>query len=265
MRYLRIWRRFLTMALVRELEYRLNVLMAVLEGTAQLALAVVTTLLLFQWTPTIEGWSRADMIVLVGLYRFVESLIALQIAPNMFALSRYIRSGELDFILLRPVESQFLVSLRYLRLPQLVNALIGLALALWALNAPGIHYGPGFGLLGYTQAVLAIICGVIMMYSVWFMLVTLSFWLVDVPTLDTLFYAVFETGRYPTIFFRGLVRAMLTWVFPVFFAVSFPAQSLTGDTSWPLALYSVGLAAIFLTASHLFWRYAVRHYSSASS
>ena len=96
-------------------------------------------------------------------------------------------------------------------------------------------------------------------------MILLSFWLVQVDTLDTLFYSVFETARYPVSFFKGLIRAVLTFAIPVAFATTFPAQALLGTVDLRLLLAGVALATLALLLTHLFWNYAVRYYSSASS
>lgn len=261
MRYLRLWRRFLILAFVREAEYRVNFMVGVAEGITELALAVVTFLLLYQFTNTVAGWSRAQVLVLVGVYRVADGLIGLQVAPNMLAISGYIRRGDMDFLLLRPVSSQFLVSLRNLSLPDAVNVLIGLALTVYA----GIHAGVVWSLSGIAGALLFGVCGVILLYALWFATVTLCFWLVQVDSLDTLFYGLFETARYPISFFKGVIRALLTFAVPVAFATTFPAQALLGTADYRLLPVGVALAAAALVATHLFWSYAVRHYSSASS
>jgi ABC-2 type transport system permease protein len=265
MRYLRLWRRFLITAFVREAEYRFNFAVSVAEGTAQLVLAVLTVLLIYQFTPEVAGWTRGDLIMLTGIYRLVESLIALQIAPNLLSVPEYIRSGEMDFLLLRPVSSQFLVSLRRVTLPEVANALVGLALALYARSYLDVHIVPGNTALGIVHTVLFVTCGLIMLYAVWFVIVTLSFWVIQVSTLDTLFYSLFETGRYPVTFFKGFVRTLLVWIFPVAFATTFSTRALAGETDTRLALVAVALASLALYLSHRFWNFAVRHYSSASS
>src|SRR2546429_6819000 len=94
MRYLRLWRRFAVISFVREVEYRVNFLLSVGEGGAQLALAVVTFLLIYRFTPRVAGWSQAQVLLLVGIYRIVDGILNLQIAPNMLAISGYIRRGE---------------------------------------------------------------------------------------------------------------------------------------------------------------------------
>jgi ABC-2 type transport system permease protein len=104
----------------------------------------------------------------------------------------------------------------------------------------------------------------VLLYTIWFGIVTCSFWLVQIST-STLFYSLFETGRYPVTFFRGLVRAVLTFVVPVAFATTFPVDALLGRADLRLLLIGLLLAAFGLIATHKFWNYAVRHYSSASS
>jgi len=261
MRYLRLWRRFAIIALVREAEYRANFLIGVGEGVVQLALAVVTFLLLYHFTNTVAGWTQAQALVLVGVYRIVDGLIGLQIAPNMLAISGYIRRGEMDFLLLRPVSGQFLVSLRMLELPEAVNVVIGLALTVYAGNLAHVQWT----IVSVAAALTFGLCGLAVLYALWFLTVTLSFWLVQVDSLDTLFYSLFETARYPVSFFKGLVRALLTFAVPVAFATTFPAQALLGNADPRLLPVGLVLAAAALAATHLFWTYAVRRYSSASS
>ena len=259
-RYLRLWRQFVVTAFVREAEYRVNFLVGVGEGLIQLALAVFTFVLLYRFTDEVAGWSRAEVLMLVGIYRVVDSVIAMQIAPNVTAISGYIRTGEMDFLLLRPVSSQFLVSLRRLALPEAVNGLIGLGLAIYAGNLAGVRWT----MPGIVEAAALGVCGLILLYSLWFCMVTCAFWLQSLP-LDNLFYQIFETARYPVSFFKGLVRVLLTFAFPVAFATTFPAQALLGEIDHRLLPAGIVLAALALVATHRFWTYAVRHYSSASS
>src|SRR5579871_3463150 len=95
-RYLRLWKRFAIIAFVREAEYRVNFLIGVGEGIAEVVLAILTFLLLFRFTGTVAGWTSAQVLVLVGIYRVVDGVIGMQVAPNMLAVSGYIRRGEMD-------------------------------------------------------------------------------------------------------------------------------------------------------------------------
>jgi ABC-2 type transport system permease protein len=260
-RYLRLWRQFVITAFMREAEYRMNFVIGVGEGLAQLALAVISFLLLYRFTDQVAGWTQAEVLMLVGIYRIVDGLINMQIAPNMEAISGYIRRGEMDFILLRPVSSQFLVSLRLLALPESVNVLIGVLLLLYASGAAGVRWSAA----GVVAAGAFLLSGLLLLYALWLFLVTFAFWLVQIDNLDNFFYSLFETARYPVVFFKGLLRTLLTFVFPVAFATTFPAAALRGQADLRLLPVGFALAAAALLGTHLFWNYAVRHYSSASS
>jgi ABC-2 type transport system permease protein len=259
--YLRLWRRFVVLAVVREAEYRLNFVISVLEGLAQLGLAVVAVALLYRYTDEISGWSAAEALLLLGIYRAMDGLLALQIAPNLMRIPGYVGRGDLDYLLLRPVASQFLVSLRWLNLPEAANVLIGLGVAVYAGQQAGVAWSPA----GVLAAALLAACGLVVLYSLWLGSVTLAFWLIDVEPLGYLFYDLWQTARYPVGYFKGLLRAVLTFVLPVAFATTFPAQALLGAIEPGLLLTGVGLAALALFGAHRFWRYAVQHYASASS
>ena len=258
--YLRLLRRFYTMAFVRAVEYRFNFAVSVAEGFVQLGLAVASLLLLYRFTPSVRGWSQPEALMLAGIYRAAESVIALQLAPNMAAMSGYVRKGDLDFLLLRPVSSQFLVSLRWIWPSEIVNALGGVALAVGAGAMAGAHWGIG----GVVLAIAFALCGLVALYALWFAAAALSLWLVH-SSLDEMFGSLFDTARYPVSFFRGPARALLTFAFPVAFVTTFPAEALLGRADWRLLPAGAALAAVTLIGSHLLWQRGLRVYGSASS
>jgi len=192
-RHARVWRRCVLNALARETEYRANTVAIVAEGMAQVALAVMTFLVVYRFTPSIAGWTRPQALILVGVYRVAEGLINLQVAPNMASIGSVIRRGDMDYVLLRPVSSQFLVSVRTLTLSEGANVCIGLGITLYAAHAAGVQWSVSDEL----QAGIVLCCGVVLLYAVWFAIMTCSFWLVQVNNLDVLFFAVFGGRQVP--------------------------------------------------------------------
>jgi ABC-2 type transport system permease protein len=260
LQYLRIWRQFVVMAFVREAEYRVNFLLSVGEGIVQLVVAVLTFDILYRFTDDVAGWSRAEVLLLVGIYRIVEGLSNLQIAPNMQSIWEYIRKGELDFMLLRPVSSQFMVSARRLQPHEAINALIGLGLAIYAGNMAGVRWSA----LVVVEAAIFGFCGLLLLYAVWFLTITALFW-TQAGNQDEIIPSLFQTARYPASFFKGVIRTLLTFVIPAAFATTFPAQALLGQADRQMLVVGIGLAAAALLATHLCWNYALRRYTSASS
>ena len=261
MRYLRLWRRFLLNAAVRETEYRFSFALAVFEAVVRLALVWLTFGLIYRYTDGVAGWTQDEVLVLVGVFRIVDGLIHAFVAPNMGRIPGYVRGGELDFHLLRPVDSQFFVSTRRMELSQLADVAIGLAIVLYAGGRAGVAWGPAVA----AQALLIAACGLVMLYAAWFALMTCSFWLISLENLEEVFFGLWEGARYPVQFFSGAMRALFTFGFPVAFATTFPTEALLGRAPpWALPT-GLLLAAAALAASHVFWRRALRQYESATS
>lgn len=261
MKYLRLWRRFIVIGALRMLEYRFNFTVTVLAGLVELILAVLTFELIYQFTPTVSGWPKYDALMLLGFYRVVNGIIGAFVSPNMRAITEHVRRGDMDFILLWPVSSRFIVSTRQIETPEVVTILTGTALAIWAAAQAGM----GWSALAIGEAALLLACGVLMLYNLWLFIMTFSFWLVNIDMLDYLFHAAMEAARYPVSFFKGAVRKLLTFIVPVAFATTFPAQAIRGSVQAQMLLLGVFMAALSLGLTQLFWNYAVRHYSSASS
>jgi ABC-2 type transport system permease protein len=111
----------------------------------------------------------------------------------------------------------------------------------------------------------ALVAGAVIVYSFWLMLATLAFWFVRVENMLQIFSSMYEAGRWPVSFYPRWLRFMLTFLIPVAFATTVPAQALAGRLNWRTLAGAFGLAAVLLVISRLFWRVGVRRYSSASS
>lgn len=256
----RVWRRFLVLAGARLLEYRVGFLLSLLDSTAQLGLLVVTTLVYYRFAAEVAGWSRADALVLLGVYWVFDGLWSFQLAENLAGLSRLIRRGELDFVLLRPLPAPFLVACwRGVDLRQGVKVLQGVLLIVYAGQAAGVVWGA----LGVLGACAFGLCGLTLLYALRFAIATGTFWVMQTDDLYELFYSFFEAARFPVTYFQEPVRSLLTYVIPVAFAATFPAQALLGRADYRLLPAGLLLSVVAVLASNRFWRYAVRAYCSA--
>ena len=259
--YLRLWRRFVVLAVVREMQHRGHFAAMAVSSLMLLGLALVPVWLLYGFTDRIAGWSQAEMVVLVGIYRCVDGLLTTQIAPNMERLGWYITHGELDLVLTRPVSSWFYVTLRWLNPAEAVNILVGLAVVAIGLWQGGIEPSP----VGVVASVVLVGCGTVLVSCAWSASVYIVFWLTSVEPVHRLFHDVWQAGKYPVGFFPPVVRAFFTVVVPTAFATTFPAQALTGGVPVWLPLAGVALSAVALLLTRAYWRYALRFYASASS
>ncbi len=113
--------------------------------------------------------------------------------------------------------------------------------------------------------ILFLICAMLIVYAIWALLHTLAFWLVKIENISQIFFAVFETARFPVGAFPGVLRIFFTVVVPVAFMTTVPASAAAGILDWRHAVAAPLIAALGLWLSHRFWQFALRHYTSASS
>lgn len=260
-RYLNLLSLFARNSLQVALEYRVDFLVSLLQSGFWLVWGVAGTLIFFRFTGSLGGYNFPQALLVVGLFRVFEGIIDGVMRPNITRIVEYIQKGTLDFVLLKPVDSQFMASLRQINLLTIPDFIIGAGLigyGLWAeRHLPSVGELLAFGLL--------LVCGTLLAYSLWMLLTTTAFWLVRVENIAELLTAIYETGRFPVTAFGTVVRIALTFVVPIAFMTTFPAAALLGKLEPLYLVLAPVMAAALLLASRAFWRFALRSYTSASS
>ncbi|XEC96510.1 ABC transporter permease [Paenibacillus tarimensis] len=261
MRALRLIREFFRACLVEEFEYRANFAANVMMTLFSLGMSVLTVVLFFYRSNSLGGWSFYEVLTLLGIFNALVGFIDFFLQPNMARLVSHIRQGTLDYVLLKPVDSQFYVSFRHLVLWRLADVLLGLGLAGFAVWRLGVVPTPGELLLFAVLFAAALT----IVYALWMSMMVFSFWAVKVDNLSYLFVSFFETARYPVTVYKGILRLVLLYAVPIGFVTTVPTQALIGRLDPLHALLAVALAALLLLGARLFWKRALRSYTSASS
>lgn len=259
-RYARIAGVFAGASVSAQLEYRANFMVNVVGSVLSALGSLLGLSVLFADGQPLGGWTLRESLVVVGLFTLVQGFIGAFLYPNLNKIAEGVRLGTMDFQLLKPVDTQFLVSSRNLNIFRLPDVLVGLGLAGWA--ATGIE---GVTPLGIGLCLLLIGAGLGIVYSVWFMLSTTAFWFVKVENITELFNGVFRAGQFPVAAFPSWARLFFTFVVPVAFITTVPAEALVGRVRPAWALGAVLVSLLFLVASRAFWRFALGRYTSASS
>ncbi len=261
MSYLRLVWAFFRVSVLGELAYRVNFVVQLFQSLLELATALAGLAVIFAYTQTLGGWRPDEVLALVGVYFLVGGLIGLVIQPGMAQLIETVRDGTLDFTLTRPEDAQLLVSIQRVEIWKLIDIALGLAVVASALirlgRVVGVGQAAAFGVM--------LLGGGAIIYSFWLMLATLSFWFVRVENILEIFRAMYEAGRWPVSLYPGWLRFALTFIVPVAFATTIPAEALTGRLTGGSLVGVALLAGAFLVASRLFWRVGLRHYSGASA
>ena len=262
MRYIRLVIRFVAVAFQNALAYRVNFWISLLHSLLNLGTGVLGVMVLFSQVETVRGWDRPSTLALLGVYLVLGALHKLFIGPSLESLAGLdgeIWTGNFDFTLLRPVDVQFLVSVRYWR----PLALIDLALGLGVLAAATAQLRASWTLAHVAAFAVALAVALVILYAITLAFAAMVFW---TPFLFTwLFNTLFQMARYPVGLYPGWLRLALTWIVPVGVMTTVPAQALSGRVSTGTLIGSVALALALLLGASALFRFGLRRYASASS
>jgi ABC-2 type transport system permease protein len=261
LRPVRLFALFFRIGALNELQYRANLAVQLLESGIALATGLAVLGLVFGQTTNLGGWSEAELLAVMGVHILMGGVIRTAIQPNMERLMTDVRQGTLDFVLTKPEDSQVLVSVREFRIWQAVDIVVGAIVLGFAIGQLESAIGLGAALLFGTTLIL----GAVMIYCFWLLLTTAAFWIVRMDEIHELFDGIYQSGRWPVTIYPGWLRISLTYLVPIAFAVTVPAEALTSR----LTVETLGLAAAFtiglLALTRWFWRFGLRNYSGASS
>lgn len=243
--------------LAREMMFRASFVTSLLSsyGWSFIMLLFLSTVV--ARVQTLGTWERRDIYVLVGSFMIVQGLTQFLFENNMWRISSYVREGTLDFILTKPVDSQFLVSLRYLRLSALGLLIPGIALVAVGARAP-------FVLTDLLLYLGGLVGGLAILYSISLVLASTTIWFVRAD-MGGLVYGMFDVMRLPADVYPRGVRFTFTYILPLVFIASVPAQTLQHRGHPALALAGMGAGALLLVLSRAFWFFALRSYTSTGS
>jgi ABC-2 type transport system permease protein len=261
MRTLRLAWLFFRIGSMNELQYRANFFIQLVQSAVAVGTALVVLALVYSQTQELNGWSESELLVVLGIQILLGGVIRMTIQPNMERLIEEVRDGKLDFALTKPEDSQVLVSVRDVRIWQFVDIVAGVAVVGYGIA--GLEREVGLGDAALFPLVLAV--GALMIYCFWLVLSTLAFWLVNMWTLIELFQGVYMTGRFPVGIYPGWLRFSVTFLIPIAFAITVPAEAVTSRLDWETVLLALGFAAVLFAFTRWWWRFGLRHYTGASA
>ena len=260
-RYARLLGVQLRAAMQTSMQYRLDFLLEGAMSIYWLAWNLVPLLILYGQRDTVAGWDFESALVVIGWFTVVRGVLDGAVSPSLVRAVEQIRSGEFDYLLLKPADAQFLVSTSTFEGWKVIDIAGGVGLVVYALARIG--HVPAAVDIGV--ALLLLVAAVLVLYSLWILVVCACFWVVRLDNLVYLFDALFDAGRWPIHVFRGFWRVLFTFVVPLALMTTYPAMAVLGRLDAPTAALALGGAVLFAGLARLLWRKAIRSYTSASS
>jgi ABC-2 type transport system permease protein len=258
---LKLFSAFLKVNIQMALAYRAETVVNILLNLMWIGWELLSLSIIFSNTTTLGGWGPGALIALLGVFRLLNTFMMALIWPNTEKFNTGIRDGSFDYTLLQPVNSLFLVSFSRMVIWRVWDLILAAVLIV-----VGVSWsGSTTTLLGVLSFLALAASGMLILYSLWIVLISLTFWFVKFDNNVTILQALLDAGRYPATVYPFWLRMIITFVVPIALATTVPLQALHGElTAIQVWLYMAVGIACFALASR-FWQAGIRRYSGASS
>lgn len=243
------------------LAYRADTVVNILLNLMWLGWELLSLNIIFSNTTTLGGWGFAELIALLGVFRLVNTLMMALIWPNTEKFNQSIRDGSMDYTILQPVNSMFLVTFSRITVWRIWDLILAITLIVIGINMTGDTTTT----LHILTFILLATTGTIVIYSLWIVLIALTFWFTKFDNNVTILHALLDSGRYPATVYPVWLRVIVTFIIPIAVATTIPLQALRGDLNLGqvVIFFFVGVAS-FIIASQV-WKAGLKRYSGASS
>ncbi len=259
--YIKIYSLFLSTSIASELEYKTNVIIDFITAILSLIGSIFLLTIFFQNTDNIGGWKFEQALIIQGIYTILNGITNTWFNPNLTEIVKHIREGTLDFILLKPIDSQFFISLKKIAPSGFLEIILGFALLIYCIKINQITINLGFIILCLTT----LCCSVGILYSLWFLISTTTIWFVKTWNATEVLRSFLYIGRFPLNSFSISLRVFFSIFIPIAFITTIPSEVFLGLAQLWEILIEIVVSGIFLIVSRKFWFFALKYYTSASS
>jgi ABC-2 type transport system permease protein len=261
MRYLRIYKQFIITSLNLLMVYRASLINHLINSVSWSIFLFVSVFFLTSKVSSIAGWDRAHLLLLAGVYNLIIGLFYVLFSRGLRDMSEIILMGKLDQYLLKPIDSQFHLSVREVNIPGSIRCIIGTIIIILVSAQANIYVS----LLSFLMFLFSIAVTILFLYSIWFLVLTLLIWFPRLENLIDLLYAASGLGRYPREVLKPMQASPFAFLaLPFFLTVSIPTKQLIGTATIQETCIFITLSVFLFLASRFFWKYALKSYTGSS-
>lgn len=263
---------FFRNALIREMMFQGNFVIQIITRGFWFFAQIALFEIIFRKVPSINGWDRDQYFAFMATGMLINSIVESFFMPNCANLSEQIRTGRLDFALVKPIDSQFLVSLERINLAMISQLILAVALltrSLYRIGEP----------ISFWQMVLYltyIAIGVLFFYSMMIITACTSILFGRNQGLYDFWFYITVFARYPRSIYDGedesrweggeMLQFGFSYVMPILLVVTVPARIIIDNLQTPhFAVVAAASAVVGLVLARIVFHWSLSHYRSASS
>jgi len=261
MQTLKLLSAFLKMNIQMSLAYRADTVVNIALNLMWLGWELLSLNIIFNNTETLGGWGLGELIALLGVFRLVNTMMIAFIWPNTEKFNQSIRDGSMDYTILQPVNSMFLVTFSRITVWRFWDLILAVVLIVVGINMSGDTTSA----LQILTFILLTITGMLVIYSLWIILIAMTFWFTKFDNNVTILQALLDAGRYPATVYPVWLRVIVTFIIPIAVATTVPLQALRGDLTVVNILIFTAIGFISFGIASQVWKAGLKRYSGASS
>ncbi len=260
-KYLKVFTKFLHTSLASEFEYKTNILIDLITAILSLIGSIFLLSIFFTNNVRLGGWQFEEALIIQAIYTILNGITNTWFNPNLTEIVKHIREGTLDFVLLKPIDSQFFISFKKINPSGFLEIILGFCLLLFCIRINQINLNLSF----LTLSLITIICSICILYSLWFFISTTTIWFVKTWNATEVLRSFLYIGRFPLNSFSFTLRIFFSIFIPIAFITTIPSEVFLGISQFWKIFLEIIVASVFLITSRKFWLFALKFYSSASS
>ena len=259
-RYIKIYLQIIKINIVKLFIYRANFFTSLLSSVGWGVVGIFIMYLLTLRIESAYGWSREDLIILAAIYPAFSGIFYMLFAKNIGNLPEIIHSGELDSVLVKPIDSQFFVSTLSIDFIQIFRVILSASFIIIYGHFVTIH----ITIFSLALSILICIAGISLLYSIWFLVMTIALWFSTLSNLKDLLYTLVATMRFPADMFYKKQGILFLILIPFSLALTVPVKVMLERSTLLDLVILLLISSIFFISSRFFWKFALRFYTSAS-
>src|SRR3989339_1940378 len=256
-----LWRKNAQVRLMARMAYPGNFFILTASVIAHMVLNIVFMNVIFNFVSYFSGWTYREALVIIAGYMIIDG-INWALFASLTGITRNIVNGDMDFALVKPIDTQLYVSIYRADPVDWSRVVLGVAVLIYAIAGLNISGWALFmKLLLYSVLLL---CGIVIFYSINLIIKSISFWTIQGWGLQAVTESILYASRFPTaIFAHKFVRIIFYTVLPIAFLATVPAEFLAKTPSPYLLSGSLAVTVVFFYVSRKFFYFALSRYASA--
>ncbi|WP_059360090.1 ABC transporter permease [Parachlamydia acanthamoebae] len=260
-RSLRIWKLYFIISFKYFAAYKLSSILTILFSLIFLVGEILSVDVYYNFEDVINTWDKNSFYILLGTFNLMVCLYTFlfEIAHDEFVLK--IKYGDLDFDLVKPMDSQMLSSIQRVDYPSLFN----LPIPIWLVYLGVQGLSLNVTIIVFTMYIAMILVGVFLIYLTHQCAVACAFWFTDSSNITTLSSQMVQLGSRPMQVYPKAIQFGFSYVIPFLLCTNLSVDILKQEFQMKNLMILLFGTCIFFFLVRVQWNLGLKRYASASS